>query len=335
MTEKIIGYELVEKDFELWSGTEEKGSFLKLKNGAFPIGKVKFCFGNTGAHKTLADSVDIYMDFEEALGFAEQIFNGRVEGLLLKGQTGYSASIGGGESGGKVIQRSFCVEKAMKETYAACITAYSQPAKAQGKGIFAPLEGSRKTYFRVPVTRNGLFEMAAWIRLHCTGFMNLAYASAWREVTEDRKNRSGEQRTRQEKAVENLPDAVQEKPQVQASGKRTVVQDFYFQRAKGCEIFSRGMKNEITVLRLVTPALDDEGEFIFTNRGRNWQIVDVVFYDANLERTGYREKLDEIRELIGEGADGVRIPNLKNLEVKVLDVKDGYRQTIFQREIAG
>lgn len=93
---------------------------------------------------------------------------------------------------------------------------------------------------------------------------------------------------------------------------------------------TRGKKGEAVVLKLVTNVIKPDDPGILPT-SPDYQLIDAVFYEKALERAGFSESFQVIKERINAGYDGNGVPNLKGLVFKIGDIRDGYRQLIFQR----
>lgn len=171
-----------------------KDTFMKLKANAFgmkdkssqPAGKVQFAFVkfDTTTNK-LMESMDVYMDMDDALVLAADILSGRIATLaqteLAKGQKYpgaiWESPLGGvneekakdkyGRTDGKAISRIFNIAPGSRQPF--IFTSILRPGHSNDKGMIVP-EGKPEIQIRVPCDAHNLKKMAVAIQSYINAY---------------------------------------------------------------------------------------------------------------------------------------------------------------------
>ena len=184
--------------------------FVEIVNNAFSIGKLVMNFVSYDAesHKTI-DKLEIYMDFDDAIGLAELILSGSLERKMLSAaQTGtfegrqvsnYTAfyqmftgkAYKQGESkfqeltarypslkniGGQVIlSKQVKIQKPMKNNYAIMLRAEYANGKMETTGAVSPAEKAF-AFVNIPMTEVQALAFASMIKMSVQAYLNQFYA---------------------------------------------------------------------------------------------------------------------------------------------------------------
>lgn len=168
-----------------------KNTFCKVKSNAFNIEKVQFAFVefNTTTKKSNY-SIDLYLSFDKALLFSNDILSGRIPKLAksekAKGdkypKSVWQSPLGGTSeaeakrrnlrSDGKAISRFFTLSPGSSQPY--ILTAVQQAGETLGNGLIKPI-GQAEKAIRVPLDIDTLKSLALLIRTHINSYISAQY----------------------------------------------------------------------------------------------------------------------------------------------------------------
>ena len=170
-------------------------TFMKVKANTFNIGKVLFSFVKFDK-KTMKsiESMDVYMDMDDALLFANDILSGRIPTLAAtekaKGEkypkAVWSTKLGGinekkvKERGlredGKAISRLFNLAPGARQPFV--FTAEQRPGKSDEKGLIQPeYNGRPEIQIRVACSADDLKKLAISIQSNINAYRAAQYAN--------------------------------------------------------------------------------------------------------------------------------------------------------------
>lgn len=132
---------------------DRKMSFMEVAGDALRIDKIRIGFRNYDKTKEkgsrILQSVDIYLDIDEALFLANDIITGKLSSTVRENQkkaqaegsyqTASYLSLGGNTSNGKVTSRQFVIEGATEILF----KAMSGPGEVIQNGLIKPLYNSK------------------------------------------------------------------------------------------------------------------------------------------------------------------------------------------------
>ena len=172
-----------------------KNSFMKVKANTFGIGKVLFSFVKFD-DKTLKslESMDVFMDMDDALLLANDILSGRIATLAAtekaKGQK-YPAAIWSSKLGGineekvktrglrddgKAISRVFNLAPGSIQPFV--FTAEQRPGHTDDKGLIQPeYKGRPEVQIRAACSADDLKKLAIAIQSHINAYRAAQYAN--------------------------------------------------------------------------------------------------------------------------------------------------------------
>lgn len=99
--------------------------------------------------------------------------------------------------------------------------------------------------------------------------------------------------------------------------------NIYWCKDKGCEMQTR---NNVCIIKAIVPKISDSETEGILQSDPNWQVVEAIFYPKNIERAKFTDKFNEICKNVQKNTKY----KLPELNFSVGDVRDGYRQIIFQ-----
>lgn len=172
-----------------------RDTFMKVKANTFSIGKVLFSFVKFDKETMkLVESMDVYMDMDDALLFANDILNGRISTLAsIEKQKGeqYSKAIWSTKLGGvneenvkkrklrddgKAISRLFNLAPGSIQPFV--FTAEQRPGHSDDKGLIQPeYKGRPEIQIRVACSADDLKKLAIAIQSNINAFRAGQYAN--------------------------------------------------------------------------------------------------------------------------------------------------------------
>lgn len=188
------------KDGKQLIRVDGKGVFLEVLNYAFPIEKVQFRFIQYDATKEkknrIVKSLNFYIDFSDALLFAQDVLSGRMvklaeiaKGKQKEGNHKYCSPIYqrlGGVNAEKLKERNQargdgkCLSRQFKMTpgdKVPWILSVEQGSGVIGKtGLIMPEKGGVEEWVRVPVQNDDLKRIALVIESHIKAYLAGYYA---------------------------------------------------------------------------------------------------------------------------------------------------------------
>lgn len=163
-----------------------KDTFMKVKGNAFGIGKVQFAFVKFDKDTSkLIESMEVYMDMDDALVLAHDILSGRISTLAevekKKGekfpQAVWSSPLGGvneekakekyGRTDGKAISRTFTISPGSAMPFV--FTSMLRPGHTNDMGAIIP-EGKPEITIRVPGDGQSLKKLAVSLQSHINAY---------------------------------------------------------------------------------------------------------------------------------------------------------------------
>ena len=163
-----------------------KDTFMKIKGNAFGIGKVQFAFVKFDkATNKLLESMEVYMDMDDALVLAADILSGRIATLAqaekAKGDkypaAVWSSPLGGvneekakekyGRTDGKAISRVFTISPGSAQPF--IFTSIMRPGHTNDMGAIVP-EGKPELQIRVPGDAQSLKKMAVAVQSYINAY---------------------------------------------------------------------------------------------------------------------------------------------------------------------
>lgn len=170
-------------------------TFMKVKANTFPIGKVLFSFVKFDK-KTMKslESMDVYMDMDDALLFSNDILNGRIATLAaeekakgaafpkavwstkLGGINEDKAKARGLRDDGKAISRLFNLAPGARQPFV--FTAEQRPGVSDDKGLIQPeYRGKPEVQIRVACSADDLKKLAIAIQSNINAYRAGQYAN--------------------------------------------------------------------------------------------------------------------------------------------------------------
>lgn len=178
-----------------FSEINTKNTFMKAKANTFGIGKVLFSFVkfNENTNK-MEESLDIYMDMDDALLFANDVLSGRIPTLAehecakgaqypkavwstrLGGVNEEKAKARGLRTDGKAISRLFNLAPGSRQPFV--FTAEQRPGKTDDKGLIQPeYSGRPEVQIRVACSADDLKRLAISIQSNINAYRAAQYAN--------------------------------------------------------------------------------------------------------------------------------------------------------------
>lgn len=181
-------------------------TFVKLKANSFGIGKVQFAFVKFDkVTNKLTQSMDVYMDLEDALLLSQDILSGKIAKLAeiekakgtqypapiwkspMGGVTEEKAKNRGLRTDGKAISRMFTLAPGSRQPFV--FTAEQRPGNTDAKGLIVPeYNGKPEVQIRVPSGPDDLKKLALAIQTNIIAYRASQYANGAYEVSQVKKN---------------------------------------------------------------------------------------------------------------------------------------------------
>lgn len=172
-----------------------KNTFMKAKANTFGIGKVLFSFVKfNDATNKMEESMDVYMDMDDALLFANDVLSGRIPTLAtaekakgaqypkpvwqtrLGGVNEEKAKARGLRTDGKAISRLFNLAPGSRQPFV--FTAEQRPGKSDEKGLIQPeYSGRPEIQIRVACSADDLKKLAIAIQSNINAYRAAQYAN--------------------------------------------------------------------------------------------------------------------------------------------------------------
>lgn len=181
-------------------------------------------------------------------------------------------------------------------------------------------QGKKAVYANVPLTYGWLKTVAKQFkRTSAPRFAELD------KVMMEAANKYHHELTEDDESIDAIPSG--ETSAVKEEVEKPTVDKFkgniYWCKDKGCEMQTR---NNVCIIKAIVPKISDSETEGILQSDPNWQVVEAIFYPKNIERAKFTDKFNEICNNVQKNTKY----KLPELNFSVGDVRDGYRQIIFQ-----